>query len=158
MMQCPWPPSVSTSDSNQDYLSEVTRPIEQLIEDVNPNSLPRNKFGRAKSMIPVDSRSAGTTFLHQPITNSYFTITFIAHDIYANMDSSNILQLLDQLDDEVDDLEEALSPILEKALSSTVSKLPILDKAKLYVLVTYAIESILFCQLLCRLSIPALLT
>jgi exosome complex protein LRP1 len=65
----------------------------------------------------------------------------------SNMDSTAILSLLEQLDDEIDDLEESLTPILKTALSETTSKLPLLDKAKLYVLVTYAIESILFCKL-----------
>lgn len=60
------------------------------------------------------------------------------------MDSSNVLQLLEQLDDEIDDLEESLAPLLKTALSESASKLPLLDKAKLYVLVTYAIESIIF--------------
>ena len=64
------------------------------------------------------------------------------------MDSSNVLALLEQLDDEIDDLEESLSPLLKTALSETASKLPLLDKAKLYVLVTYAIESMLFCKFL----------
>jgi len=63
----------------------------------------------------------------------------------AIMDSSKVLSLLDQLDDEVDDLEEALAPLLKAALAETSSKLPLLDKAKLYTLVTYAIESLLFC-------------
>jgi exosome complex protein LRP1 len=62
------------------------------------------------------------------------------------MDSSKVLSLLETLDDEIDDLEEALSPLLKAALSETSSKLPLLDKAKLYVLVTYAIESMLFCE------------
>ena len=60
------------------------------------------------------------------------------------MDSSNVLQLLEQLDDEMDDLEESLAPLLKTALSESASKLPLLDKAKLYVLVTYAIESTIF--------------
>lgn len=64
----------------------------------------------------------------------------------VNMDTSKVLSLVEQLDDEVDDLEEALEPLLKTALSETSSKLPLLDKAKLYVLVTYAIESILFCK------------
>ncbi|RDW63829.1 hypothetical protein BP5796_10331 [Coleophoma crateriformis] len=63
------------------------------------------------------------------------------------MDSSHVIDLLDQLDDEIDDLEESLAPVLKTALSETASKLPLLDKAKLYVLVTYAIESILFSYL-----------
>lgn len=63
------------------------------------------------------------------------------------MDASKILDLLEQMDDEVDDLEEALAPLLKTALAETSSKLPLLDKAKLYTLITYAIESILFCAL-----------
>lgn len=62
------------------------------------------------------------------------------------MDPTKVLFLLDQLDDEIDDLEESLHSLLKTALSETSSKLPLLDKAKLYVLVTYAIESILFCK------------
>jgi len=65
------------------------------------------------------------------------------------MDSSKILSQLEQLDDEIDDLEDSLESLLKTAFSETTSKLPLLDKAKLYVLVTYAIESTLFC-----LSIP----
>lgn len=63
------------------------------------------------------------------------------------MDVTKVLSLLDQLDDEVDDLEETLDPLVKTALSETTSKLPLLDKAKLYVLITYAIESILFSYL-----------
>lgn len=62
------------------------------------------------------------------------------------MESSKILSLLEQLDEEVDDLEDALAPLLKTVLSDTASKLPLLDKAKLYVLATYAIESIMFCE------------
>ncbi|RDL36078.1 uncharacterized protein BP5553_06690 [Venustampulla echinocandica] len=63
------------------------------------------------------------------------------------MDSSAILSLLEQLDDEIDDLEESVAPLVKTALAETTSKLPLLDKAKLYVLVTYAIESMLFSYL-----------
>ncbi len=79
------------------------------------------------------------------------------------MDSSKILALIEQLDDEIDDLEESLEPLLKAALSDTASKLPLLDKAKLYVLATYAIESMLFCESLVSVeglrltSIPAYL-
>lgn len=62
------------------------------------------------------------------------------------MDSTKVTTLLEQLDDEMDDLEESLAPLIKTALSETSSKLPLLDKAKLYVLVTYAIESLLFCK------------
>lgn len=61
--------------------------------------------------------------------------------------AANVVDLLEQLDDEVDDLEEALAPILKAGLADTASKLPLLDKAKLYVLITYAVESVLFSYL-----------
>lgn len=62
----------------------------------------------------------------------------------------SILPQIEDLSGDVDDLESALQPILQAALSASTSKLPLLDKAKLYVLATYAIESILFSYL--RLS------
>lgn len=64
------------------------------------------------------------------------------------MEAADIAPLLEQLDDNIDDLEDVLAPLLRGALSDTAARLPLLDKAKLYVLVTYAIESILFCSYL----------
>ncbi|OBT56307.1 hypothetical protein VE04_02060 [Pseudogymnoascus sp. 24MN13] len=61
--------------------------------------------------------------------------------------ATDILALLEQLHEEIDDLEDSLAPVLETGISDTASKLPLLDKAKLYVLVTYAVESILFSYL-----------
>lgn len=61
------------------------------------------------------------------------------------MDSRNLSGLVEQLDDNIDDLEEQLAPLLSAAFSATTKKLPVLDRAKLYVLVTYTIESLLFC-------------
>ena len=52
---------------------------------------------------------------------------------------------IDRLDGELDQLEEVLQPLLG-SVSDVASKLPLLDKAKLYVLVTYSIESMLFCK------------
>lgn len=63
-----------------------------------------------------------------------------------NMESIDLVPLIELLDDNIDDLEEALEPLLKSALSDAAGKLPLLDKAQLYVLVTYAIESILFCM------------
>lgn len=61
------------------------------------------------------------------------------------MDTTELISLLELLDDDIDGLEAALAPLTEHALPDMASRLPLLDKAQLYVLVTYAIENILFC-------------
>ncbi|EMC98038.1 hypothetical protein BAUCODRAFT_32044 [Baudoinia panamericana UAMH 10762] len=63
------------------------------------------------------------------------------------MDTADIEAQVEDLSSNIDDLEEALAPLLKTALSTSASKLPLLDKAKLYVHATYAIESILFSAL-----------
>ncbi|KAK2808166.1 hypothetical protein FQN50_004907 [Emmonsiellopsis sp. PD_5] len=63
------------------------------------------------------------------------------------METADLTPLLDQLEDNIDDLEEVLKPLLSQALSATTQKMPVLDKAKLHVLITYTIESMLFSYL-----------
>ncbi|KAI9754437.1 MAG: Ubiquinone biosynthesis protein [Chaenotheca gracillima] len=63
------------------------------------------------------------------------------------MEPGNVSGLLEQLEENIGDLEETLSPLIKPALSETASKLPLLDKAKLYVLATYSLESLLFSHL-----------
>lgn len=63
------------------------------------------------------------------------------------MDCTKVLDLLENLDDEIDELEESMAPLLKNTLSQVASKFPVLDKAKLYVLTTYAIESMIFSYL-----------
>lgn len=63
------------------------------------------------------------------------------------MEATDLISLIEGLDENVDDLKEALAPLLQAALAENAAKLPLLDKAQLYVLVTYAIESLLFCRL-----------
>lgn len=55
---------------------------------------------------------------------------------------------IDDLQESLQNLEQTLLPILTAGpLSTATSTLPLLDKAKLYVLATYALESILFSYL-----------
>jgi len=61
------------------------------------------------------------------------------------MESRALLGLVDQLDGNLEELEEALGPMLDDSLNATTKKLPILDRAKLNITVVYAIESLLFC-------------
>ncbi|EGO51585.1 hypothetical protein NEUTE1DRAFT_125262 [Neurospora tetrasperma FGSC 2508] len=62
------------------------------------------------------------------------------------MDVPDITPSLEKLNVDLDQLEAALKPVLGD-VGDVSSKLPLLDKAKLYVMVTYAIESILFSSL-----------
>ncbi|KKZ64549.1 hypothetical protein EMCG_01428 [[Emmonsia] crescens] len=63
------------------------------------------------------------------------------------METTDLTPLLEQLEDNIDDLEDVLEPLLGQPLSATTQKMPVLDKAKLHVLITYAIESMLFSYL-----------
>ncbi|KAL1875144.1 hypothetical protein VTK73DRAFT_10281 [Phialemonium thermophilum] len=61
------------------------------------------------------------------------------------MDVTDITPKLDQLKIDLDKLEKELKPL--KDIGAISSKLPLLDKAKLYVTVAYALESLLFSSL-----------
>ncbi|KAI5297795.1 hypothetical protein KEM56_004533 [Ascosphaera pollenicola] len=63
------------------------------------------------------------------------------------MDTADLKPLLEELEDSLDDVEDVLEPLLKQALAATTQKMPVLDKAKLHVTVTYAIWSLLFCYL-----------
>ena len=54
--------------------------------------------------------------------------------------------MIDQLEDNLDTLQDALKTILSKSLTELAADYPVLDRAKLYILVTYAIESAIFCK------------
>ncbi|EHK42912.1 uncharacterized protein TrAtP1_001942 [Trichoderma atroviride] len=58
-------------------------------------------------------------------------------------DIPTIAPLVEKLDSQLDKLEDALEPLLGN-LSEMASQLPLLDRAKLYSLTAYAIESLLF--------------
>lgn len=64
------------------------------------------------------------------------------------MDTKSLLSLVDQLEENIEDLEDHLGPLLEgeSDFATTTKKLPVLDRAKLNVLVVYAVESLLFCM------------
>ncbi|CAG2001147.1 unnamed protein product [Fusarium graminearum] len=71
------------------------------------------------------------------------------HNIHPNIKMTDVKDItpdLDRLDDQLDDLEEILQPLLGN-LQGLASELPLLDKAKLFSLTAYAIESLLFSSL-----------
>ncbi|MCJ1421949.1 hypothetical protein MMC32_008316, partial [Xylographa parallela] len=60
------------------------------------------------------------------------------------MDIAELISFTDQLNDDIDNLEDASRALITGALSDAAQRLPLLDRAKLYALTTYAIESIIF--------------
>jgi exosome complex protein LRP1 len=60
------------------------------------------------------------------------------------MDLPDIEPLLEELTDNIEDLEDALRPMLSGPLIETAGKLPMLDRAKLNTLTAYSILSITF--------------
>lgn len=61
------------------------------------------------------------------------------------MNTAEMMSRIEELEEDIDDVEENFEPFLGDSLSATTKKLPLLDKAKLYVLIVYGIESLLFC-------------
>jgi transposase len=64
----------------------------------------------------------------------------------VEMDVVDLLPAVERLEENIDDLEEALQKLLGSSLEETSRKLPLLDRAKLHVLVTYTLESLLHCM------------
>jgi hypothetical protein len=75
-----------------------------------------------------------------------FPAALFVDTIDDTMDTENLLPLLEQLDDNVDDLEDALQPLLGSSLNKMSKNMPIMDRAKIHVLTTYALESLIFCK------------
>jgi exosome complex protein LRP1 len=60
---------------------------------------------------------------------------------------TDLPDLVEDLEVNIDELSTILAPLLNTQLSTTASSLPLLDKAKLYVLAAYSIESLLYSSL-----------
>ncbi|KAF2034516.1 hypothetical protein EK21DRAFT_97593 [Setomelanomma holmii] len=60
---------------------------------------------------------------------------------------TDLPDLVEDLEVNIDELSETLSPLLATSLSTAASSLPLLDKAKLYVLAAYSVESLLYSTL-----------
>ena len=65
-------------------------------------------------------------------------------------DIPTIMPDVERLGSQLDNLEDALEPLLGN-LSEMSSQLPLLDRAKLFSMAAYAIESLLFCELTCTI-------
>jgi exosome complex protein LRP1 len=72
----------------------------------------------------------------------------LSHSYIAIMDpQTDLPDLVEDLEVNIDELSTVLAPLLDAQLSTTASSLPLLDKAKLYVLAAYSIESLLYSTL-----------
>ncbi|KAF3907891.1 hypothetical protein ABW21_db0201119 [Orbilia brochopaga] len=60
---------------------------------------------------------------------------------------SELWPAIDDLEDDVDGLSKYLKPLLEENLPKNAAMLPLFDKAKLYIMTTYALESLLWSYL-----------
>lgn len=80
------------------------------------------------------------------MNTSWDAHNFIHTSIHTSiMDTDKVLHLLSLLDDRLDDVKTSIAPLLNAPLTENASKLPVVDKAKLYILQVYAIESLLHC-------------
>lgn len=94
----------------------------------------------------VRCKNCGSPPNLQPFTLWLLKRLFLQQTIIRQMESADLIQLLERLDDDVDDLEEAIAPILQSTVVETSKKLPVLDKAKFHVMTAYALESLIFCM------------
>ncbi|KAF3917875.1 hypothetical protein ABW20_dc0107376 [Dactylellina cionopaga] len=60
---------------------------------------------------------------------------------------SELWPALDDFEDNTEAIQETLKPLLEQNLPKHASMLPLMDKAKLYIMTTYALESLIFSYL-----------
>jgi hypothetical protein len=104
----------------------------------------------ARMMRPVHIHRPTYRFIY--IGRNFLAALFVDSNNDDTMDTANLLPLLDQLDDNVDELEDALQPLLGSSLNKMSKNMPIFDKAKMHVLTTYTLESLIFCTLGSRIS------
>lgn len=81
-------------------------------------------------------------------SSTYRNRKTLCDPVATNMDPQNDLpDLVEDLEVNIDELSTILKPLLDTQLSTSASSLPLLDKAKLYVLAAYSIESLLYSTL-----------
>lgn len=80
----------------------------------------------------------------QPFQRHRITLAIPFSDSHAM--ESELWPHLDDLEDGVEKLSSVLKPLMEENMAKNASQLPLLDKAKLYILTTYTIESLIFCK------------
>jgi hypothetical protein len=100
--------------------------------------------------VPVDSTALAPVQFH----NHKNLRVVRNHCLYATnpykvfkMNTESAQESLKALSSSISDLEKQLQPLLTSALSDSTKKLPLLDRAKLYITIVYAIESLIFCRL-----------
>jgi hypothetical protein len=104
----------------------------------------QNNFPSEEPPIRKVEAGLGIEPAHKSLQFQHPEIRQFLHRL-PTMDVSDITPQLDRLEEELKKAEESLEPLLGD-IGDISSKLPLLDKAKLYVLVAYAIEALLFCK------------
>ncbi|OKL63440.1 hypothetical protein UA08_01984 [Talaromyces atroroseus] len=66
------------------------------------------------------------------------------------MEVADLIPVVERFEDNLDDLEEVIKPLLARSLEETSKKLPLLERAKLHALVTYTVESLIYSYLRLR--------
>jgi exosome complex protein LRP1 len=69
------------------------------------------------------------------------------------MEVTDLVPVVQRLEDNIDDLEEVLEPLLARSLEETSKKLPLLERAKLHAFIAYTLETLIYCMYSCYLMI-----
>ena len=92
----------------------------------------------AEQVLPVFATATGGDTLDS------FSILGALESEVSSLGLSDQGSLVAALQDDIADVSDALKPFLKTPLLDNAAKLPLVDKAKLYVMTTYALESLLF--------------
>ena len=121
----------------------ILRTLTFLRQRIRPKAPPDNfsEFACRE----LQKYSAHTSLLTTSHTTASTVLNTCGNDLLGLMEIKDMLALVEDLEDDVENLKTSLEPLLTTPLSEITKKLPLLDRAKAYVIAVYAIESLLFC-------------
>lgn len=112
------------------------------LSTATPHVTTRRRIPLAQTETPSHSAPK-----HSHPTRAFHTTPLPRRNTHTMDPETNLPDLTDDLALTIDDLEDALAPILASPLPTLTSTLPTLDKAKLHILTAYTLESLLFSAL-----------
>lgn len=107
----------------------------------------RGSFDRSRSPKLLQVWSFSSTILTTSQDPTWPSICALTCFSRFAMNSAGVQDALKHLSGHLSDLDQNLAPLLTTALSETTKKLPLLERAKLYSTIVYAIESLIFCRI-----------